>query len=138
MNRGEGGGGVGPSTSEQGVLWYCEDRANVNRENMELLSLPLQPGFHIVVSVVSNSVLSKKLLRQIQPYETSHTTAQYDRYDRYNVLSVIEMILSPTTDTTGNGRDTTAFCKWKQPQATHTTDATKMCLRMPFVLPLLR
>ena len=39
--------------------------------------------------------------------ETSHTTAQYDRY---NVLSEIEMILSPTTDTIGNGRDTTAFC----------------------------
>ena len=52
--------------------------------------------------------------------ETSHTTAQYDRYDntiqykttqdRYNVLSEIEMILPPATDTTGNGRDTTAFC----------------------------
>ena len=41
--------------------------------------------------------------------ETSHTTAQYDRYDRYNVLSEIELILSPTTDTTGNVRDTTAF-----------------------------
>ena len=42
--------------------------------------------------------------------ETSYTTAQYDRYDRYNVLSEIEMILSPTTNATGNGRDTTAFC----------------------------
>ena len=72
----------------------------------------LKPGFHIVVSVVSVvSVLSKKFLRQIQPYgNPTHTSAQYDRYDRYNVLSEIEMILSPTTDTTGNGRDTTAFC----------------------------
>ena len=41
--------------------------------------------------------------------ETSHTTAQYDRYDTHNVLSEIEMIISPTTDTTGNGRDMTAF-----------------------------
>ena len=41
--------------------------------------------------------------------ETSHKTVQYDRYDRYSVLSEIEMILSPTTDTTGNGRDTEAF-----------------------------
>ena len=42
--------------------------------------------------------------------ETIHTTAQYDSYDGHNVLSEIELILSPTTDTTGNGRDTTAFC----------------------------
>ena len=42
--------------------------------------------------------------------ETSHTTAQYDRYDRYNMFFEIEMILSPTIDTTGNGRDTTVFC----------------------------
>ena len=64
----------------------------------------------MVVSVVSGvSVLSKKFLRQIQynDMETPHTTAQYDRYDMF---SEIETILSPTTDTTGNGRDTTAFC----------------------------
>ena len=53
--------------------------------------------------------------------ETSHTTALYDRY---NVFSEIEMILSPTTDTTGNGRDTTY--------------TTGMCPRMHFILPLLQ
>ena len=71
----------------------------------------IKPGFHIVVSVVSVvSVLSKNSYDRYNHMESSHTTAQYDRYDRYNVLSEIELILSPTTDTTGNGRDTTAFC----------------------------
>jgi len=42
--------------------------------------------------------------------ETSRTTAQYDRNDRYNLLYEIEWILSPATDTTRSGRDTTAFC----------------------------
>ena len=42
--------------------------------------------------------------------ETSYTTAQYNRNDRYNLLYEIEWILSPATDTTRSGRDTTAFC----------------------------
>ena len=42
--------------------------------------------------------------------ENSRTTAQYDRTDKYNLLYETEWILSPATDTTGNGRDTPAFC----------------------------
>ena len=37
--------------------------------------------------------------------ETSHTTAKYDRYD---LMWEIESILSPTTDTRANERDTIA------------------------------
>ena len=43
--------------------------------------------------------------------ETSHTTSQADRY---NLLWEIESILSPTTDTTGNGSETTVFFNGNQ------------------------
>ena len=80
---------------------------------MEIITAKrFKPGFHVVVSVVS--VLSKNCKDRYNHMETSHTTAQYDRYEIRQIQRVvwIEMILSPTTDTTGNGFDTTAFCKW--------------------------
>ena len=91
----------------------------------------------MVVSYLSFLSYQKNSYDRYNHMETSHTTAQCDRYDIYNVLSEIELILSPITDTTGNGHDTTAFCKWKPPQATHTTDTTQMCPNIHFVLPLL-
>ena len=85
-----------------------DSKSTVN--DMTFDNKEVKPGFHVVVSVVSVvSVLSKKSYDRYNHMETSHTTAQYDRYDRYNMFSEIEMILSPTTDITGNGRDTTAF-----------------------------
>jgi len=76
-----------------------------------------KPGFHIVVSVMS--VVQKKFIRQIQLYGN----LPYNRSMRQK--RQIQRILSPATDTTRSGRDTTAFCSWKPSHATHTTNAEK-------------